>query len=129
MTEHTTASYMTMPPVPQVSAESAVLNALATPPSVEGENKSGESNRGWGWGERRRLRREAREAEAQAREAANIIKTAQETSATKADSQVEMQRLREVVEELWAEKKVSAAAAKNEAEDRVGAALLNRSSY
>lgn len=91
-----------------------------------------DERRSWGWGERRRrladAKREAtasREREVQARKAeeARAVAAAsidQASASANRDGEAEMKRLKEVVEALWNDKKMAAATAQAQANDKVG---------
>jgi hypothetical protein len=87
-----------------------------------------DEKRSWGWGDRRRRRAEAKKREtyeAQAREAraneARAVAAAsmEQSSVSTRDADAEMGRLREVVEALWNDKKMAAATAQAQANDKV----------
>ena len=125
------------PPVQQVETDQP-LSQLATPIPLQtlttnppssvaavNSDRAEENHRGWSWGERRRRRQESREAEVKAAEALRSASKATAGEETKVEpvnteGEEEMRRLREVVEALWADKKLAAVNAQRQKSDQVG---------
>lgn len=126
-----------IPPVQQIDSDQHLSqSATSTPPSaltpttpsptpVVDSDRGEDNRRGWSWGERRRRRQESREAEVRAEEALRMASKAAagaeaKVEPLKTEGEEEMRRLRDVVEGLWADKKLAAANAQKEKSEQVG---------
>lgn len=110
------------PVVPSPPTESAILAAIqhSSAPIEVIEPPEKDTNPRWGWGERRRRRQEAKEAVAEEKQRQEeAAKQAAKIAAVQEQGKEEMKRLREVMESLWNDRKVVAATAQVQANEKV----------
>lgn len=96
--------------------KSAVLTALQEEPIAETQSQGAKR---WGWGERRRKSQELREAHIKAEEDRKTSVHPSDSAST-TGAEEEMRRLREIVESLWSDQRMTPAAVQAKANETVG---------